>query len=340
MSFGTSNSESGSISQIDPRLYADWQALNNAAKATADIGFTPYTGQRVAADNMFEDYGQYRTLQAADMGQGAIGHAQNVYGQIADQSPYFFEAAQTGDVLDVNPERASVGSVGGSDLSRYLNPYTSSVVDQANAQLERQRQMAQNQNAYAASRAGAFGGSRHGVVDAENNRTFAQMKTDSTNALLQGGYDRATGLATSDLDRGAQASMFNAGQMNAAQTQNANLDYTARAADADRRQAAAIANAGIDQANTQANLQAAQGLLASGAQQQQQYLTGANALAAAGASQRAIDQSNLDAQYEAFLRQIAAPQDRLNILAQPFGLIPSNQQSTSSSSAKSVSGGR
>ena len=53
--------------------------------------------------------------------------------------------------------------------------YTGFVSDMTLADLERQRQMQQNQIGMQASRAGAFGGSRHGVAEALTNEAFAHQ---------------------------------------------------------------------------------------------------------------------------------------------------------------------
>jgi len=364
------------------------------AQTTADQGFQAYGQPRTASDNAYLAAARDQAVGATYAGQGLLNDASSLYSRIANQSPYAIDAAQAGDILDVNPaqagtaygqaasvdpaayaQRVQAGSIPGGDLSSYLNPYQSSVIDQSNAELERQRQTMQTQNAYAASQAGAFGGSRHGIVDAENNRNFSKMAQDNTNALLNQGYDRATGLMTSDLDRAMQAGLANqntatglysgdadrrqqaalanqaaenasaqsnADRINAAQQYNSQADWTARNADAERRQAAAIANGQFSQANTGYGLQAAQGLLSVGQQKQNLALQGAQALQQAGSQLQQNQQAGLDAAYQEFLRAQQDPFQRQELLnsalfgIQQGGLMSVDQQSNSKTSQRSA----
>ena len=62
-------------------------------------------------------------------------------------------------------------------MSQYMNPYEDQVVGQTMSDLERARQIQQNQADYAMGRAGAFGGSRHGIAQAEDNRSKARCSS-------------------------------------------------------------------------------------------------------------------------------------------------------------------
>ena len=88
--------------------------------------------------------------------------------------------------------------------------YTSMVTGQTLADLERQRQMQQNQIAAQASRAGAFGGSRHGVAEALTNEAFARQGAQ-TFGNLQLGQQQARMQGAAQMGQlGQQA--FNIGQ--------------------------------------------------------------------------------------------------------------------------------
>ena len=58
----------------------------------------------------------------------------------------------------------------GARTAANMNPYTQQVTNRSLYDLDRQRKMAINDVGYAADRADAFGGSRHGLVEAETNR--------------------------------------------------------------------------------------------------------------------------------------------------------------------------
>ncbi len=372
MSFGMkASAEHADGSQQTQNDVPEWLKtgyINNLQRAQgiADQGFQAYGQPLTASDNDYLAAARDQAVGATYAGRGLLNDASSIYSQVSNRAPSFFDAAQTGDILDVNPAQAGTaysqaasvdpaayaqkvqaGTVPGGDLSQYMNPYQASVIQQSNGELDRQRQMTQSQNAYAASQAGAFGGSRHGIVDAENNRNFGKMMQDNTNALLSQGYDRATGLMTSDLDRAMQAGLANQGmatglysgdaerrqqsalanqaaqntsalsnadRINAAQQYNSQADWQARNADAERRQAAAIANAQIDQANTGYNLQAAQGMLGLAQQQQSLALQGQSALQQAGGQMQQQQQAALDAAYQEFLRAQQDPFQRQQLL--------------------------
>lgn len=325
MSFGTNSgaAATNTVQQLDPRIYDQWAGVNDFAKNLAAEDDPFYNGPTHAADNSLYTDARSTLQQGQQAGRGATDQAAGVFGSVANDSPYFINAPQTGDVLDVQAERASAGSIPGSNLSAYTNPYQSQVIDASNREIDRSKQMADNQNAYSASQAGAFGGSRHGILDAENERNYAQMKQDNTNGLLQGGFDRATGLATSDLDRAAGVNTFNAGQMNQAFTGNADRDIMARNADANRSLSALQGNQGQEVATSGLNLQGAQGLLGAGQQQQGLYLNQADALSRAGDQMRTSTQAEYDNSMDKWNAQFNEGDRDLSRLLQPFGILPS-----------------
>jgi hypothetical protein len=60
-------------------------------------------------------------------------------------------------------------------LSQFRDPYEDQAVRAAQGDLDYQRQLAVDQTGDAATRAGAFGGSRHGVAEALTNDAFARQ---------------------------------------------------------------------------------------------------------------------------------------------------------------------
>ena len=97
----------------------------------------------------------------------------------------------------------------GPNISQFENPYTSMVTNNAMGDLERQRQMAINNTGAAASQAGAFGGSRHGIAEAATNEGFARQGANMFGNLRQQGFNTALGAAQNQQGIGLQA----AGQM-------------------------------------------------------------------------------------------------------------------------------
>lgn len=169
-----------------------------------------------------------------------------------------------------SPQQVSAGSLPGTDLSKYMNPYTQNVVDQTQSDIERQRQMANVSDNQQATQAGAFGGSRSGVANSLTNEAALRTSAQQTAALRSQGFDNAQAQAQTDLNR-----QFAAGQSN----QSAGL------------QGAALNQQG-QTTNLQAALQAAQsnqnaGLTAQQANQNSALTTQGQGLQAALANQSA-----------------------------------------------------
>lgn len=79
----------------------------------------------------------------------------------------------------------------GGGVGAFLNPHADAVINTTLADLDRQRQIQQQQIGHSATQAGAFGGSRHGVAEAETNRAFADVGARMAADLRQRGYDTA-----------------------------------------------------------------------------------------------------------------------------------------------------
>jgi len=112
-----------------------------------------------------------------------------------------------------------------TNMAAYMNPYESQVVGSALGDIERQRKLQEQQTSTAAQRAGAFGGSRHGVAQAETNRAFAEQAAQTAAGLRQSGYTQAQGMAQADLSRQLQAQGMNqsAAQQTAQRMLNAQI---------------------------------------------------------------------------------------------------------------------
>ena len=175
---------------IDPAQLRMYQGLYDTARVVADQPYIPYTGARVAGFNPDQ-------LQGFDA-------TRNMFGQS----------------MGYNPRRSlnalanmSAPSILDRNIGAYQNPYTQQVVDTTLADLDRSRQMAIGRDQDRAIGAGAFGGSRSGVLEAETNRAFADQAARTAAGLRQGGFDRATSLAGQDINReignrGFQAGLF------------------------------------------------------------------------------------------------------------------------------------
>lgn len=86
----------------------------------------------------------------------------------------------------------------GDQINSYMSPYLSNVADTTIAGLNKSRQMALNSNSDAATRASAFGGSRHGVADALTNSEYDQNTASVLANLYNTGYGQAANMAQTE----------------------------------------------------------------------------------------------------------------------------------------------
>jgi len=83
----------------------------------------------------------------------------------------------------------------GPNISQFMNPYTSEVIGRTAADIGGAQQMAMNQLGAQATQAGAFGGSRQGVAEAQTNAGFIKQLADTAAQQRQQGFNTALGAA-------------------------------------------------------------------------------------------------------------------------------------------------
>ena len=136
--------------------------------------------------------------QAAQLANTALGYGQKAsdYGQMG------LMAGRTGaDVASQSQALARQQAGAGAQYAQMatdpsvtkalMNPYTQNVLDVQNKELQRQSDIAGAQRGAQAARAGAFGGSRQAVENAEANRSLAVMKNANQAQALQQAYQQA-----------------------------------------------------------------------------------------------------------------------------------------------------
>lgn len=84
---------------------------------------------------------------------------------------------------------------GGPNIGAFMNPFTEGVVNTSMDALNRARQMTANDIGAQAGAAGAYGGSRHGVAEAESNRNFYDVAGQTASNLYNTGFNTALGAA-------------------------------------------------------------------------------------------------------------------------------------------------
>jgi len=134
-------------------------AIMSGAVTLAQQPYEAYPEERVVPFTEEELTGRERTREIAASGVGTpeVERALEVARDVAGYTP--------GLLRDV-------------DLTPYQTQYQEGVTDIALRELDRQRQMRQQDIAQQAIQAGAFGGARQGVVESELERTYAQQAGD------------------------------------------------------------------------------------------------------------------------------------------------------------------
>lgn len=279
--------------EMDPEIKKLMMENYTRAGEIADRPYTPYTGQRIA------DFDPLQT-QAQDFGSSFL--MGNPGGAEMDAAT---QAARVG--TNYNPMMISAPQFAGADLNPYLNPFQQNVIDTTMSQLDRGRQNAIMQGQQAATAAKAFGGSRHGIADAETNRAFGDTAANTLANLNMQNFNTAAGLFGQDAARKMQADAANQGAL--------------------------AQGAGI-------NMQGA-GLMGdlSGLRFQRGIDT-ANALSAIGAQKQGMEQQGLDLGYNQFMEEQNYPLKGLDIRQSALGMFPSGLGTQTTSSNQSKGGGQ
>ena len=160
------------------------RALFGAASSLMNQPFVPYTGARVAGFNP----DQLRQFQAT-RGLFETGMQYDPMSGIAGLA-----GAET-------PQIGQVPSLLQTDIGAYQSPYTQQVIDTTLGDIRRQQDIAQRRAQEGAIRAGAFGGSRSAIMEAEASRPYVEQMARTAAGLRQAGYGQALGAAESDIAR-------------------------------------------------------------------------------------------------------------------------------------------
>ena len=201
---GKGGSSSTSVS-IPPEVIARYNAVNAQAQSVAQTPFTPYSSDPnafVAPLNATQNAGVAGTNQYANAAQ-----------------PYYQTAADytTQGAASANPTALDQNSI-----NQYMSPYLNDVVGSTVANLRQQQQQEQSGLLGNAAMAGAFGGDRAGIAQANLAKQQDLASGQTISNLLNQGYGQAlqTAQQQQGLDLASQqanlARLSSAGQQMAA----------------------------------------------------------------------------------------------------------------------------
>ena len=217
------------------------------AEDVANLGYTPYTGERVAGFSPTEMAGRSRAMELAELGLGM---------------PQVEQAA------DVASRAAEFTYADPSRVQEYMNPYLQAALDPTLRAIREQQTQTMQGLGSQAQAAGAFGGSRQGVLEAQTLGRFGEQMGDVIGTGYAQAFDRATQLMGDEQSR----QLAGASALSQAANQLRQLGY----ADAD-------------------------------------------VLRTLGAEERGLQQSQLEADYQQYLRSQAFPYEQLQARLSPLG---------------------
>lgn len=281
---------------------------------------------------------KYQPMQVGTQGgflkaQGDMGTQQVNVGNVGTQGGFLRAQGDMGQQR-VDAERVGTdmgnrmagardvvaGQLAGTNLSAYTNPYESQVVQQSMADMERARKIQQMQQGAQMTAAGAFGGSRHGIAEAETNRAFFDRAGAMAGQLRQQGFNQAQQMAQQDIASRMQAGLANQATQLAASQANQQAEQTGL----QRMLQAGLANQQTSLAAQQANVQAEQQglqrqLAASQSNQQALEASRARQLQAGMSNQQtqlAAQRANQQAEQQGLGRRLQASQSNQQALEQ------------------------
>ena len=281
-----------------------------------------------------------QALQGAGMGTAqGMAYQPGMVGR--PNTPFYGGQAQMVGTGGTTPQ-VQAGQLANTNLAQYQNPYTQQVIDAQAQDVLRNAQLGLNQLGTQAQKAGAFGGSRHGVAMGEIGRGVAQTLGQQSAQLRQQGFNTAQQMAQQDIATRMQGSLAN--QQAAAndlsrQLQAQGMNQQAAENQAQRMLQASTTGSQLGMqgalANQQAGLQGAQLRLGAANQLGQLGNLGfgigqqinANMMQQ-GAMQQALQQQLVDqarAQYQGYTQ---APAQSIGYLSSALGASPIPQSTT------------
>jgi hypothetical protein len=248
--------------------------------ALSEMPYQAYTGDLTAGENpllagAFSTAGGLKT-------PGSIGTAATTAGGIATKAqglgytPGTDTFSSTGAyTYPAMSQDGSISSTGPTGIAaQYMNPYLQASLTPQLDEARRQSQITQTQNAGKMTQAGAFGGGRQAILDAETQRALGANQAAITGSAYNTAYDKALAQFNADQARKIQEKQFGA-------------------------------NLGLQ--GLQTGVQAAQAQGALGAQENQVGLANLAQQLAAGTAQRGIESEGIAADRAQFEEARANP---------------------------------
>ena len=164
-------------------------------QALANLPYTAYMGPLTAGESPLQT-GAFKTASGLTT-PTSIGTAADTAGSIATKA----------QGLSYTPTTTSFDA---TQAASYMNPYLKSALEPQLAEARRQSQITQQANAAKMTQAGAFGGGRQAILDAETQRALGANLANITGTGYSTAYDKAMQQFNADQARKAQEAQFGA----------------------------------------------------------------------------------------------------------------------------------
>jgi len=351
MSKGTTTSTS--TASLPAFQEAQFKELFGAAKNVAQQPFVPYTGPMVAgfSPDQLQQFQATRGMFESGMGydptKALQGMAQEQFKPTIQPVTGFeaptIQATQAPGAAQIGPvSTPQFRGLLSQDIGAYQSPYQQQVIDLAMGDIQKQADIARGGAQDRAIRAGAFGGSRSAVLEAESQKPYAEAMARTAAGLRQSGFEQAQQAAQADLARQQQLGIFGAGQEQQRALQQAQFGQQAGIFGAElgqqrrmqqaqmeqQRQMGGLDIAGraaLSQPQLEMQARAQRAGLLGGLQGQQ--VQGLGLLGQAGAQQQGLQQRAIDAQRGEFQRALGYGPQQVGLLQAGMG-TPLISQST------------
>jgi hypothetical protein len=273
-----------SQSTLSPNFSQYVYNMLGKAEGLANLPYQEYTGQRFAGPSALQEQ--------AFKGIGSLGTP----GQFGTATQFATQAGQTAGQINYAPAGITTGLGPVGTVQSYMNPYMSAVTDIQAREARRQADIARTAEQARLAQAGAYGGSRQAIMEAERQRNLGQQIGDITEKGLQSAFDRATQQRLQEAGLGLEAQ---------------------RASEQSRQFGAGLGIQGLGQ-----QLQAASTLGSLGTQEFGTGLRGLETQLSAGETQRKLVQEPLDFGYQQFQESMKYPYQQSTFLQSMLQGLP------------------
>jgi hypothetical protein len=335
---------------MEPWKRGYYEDLLQGAQGYAMQGYTPFLGQRIAGFSPLEQasfqgigalanaglpgqFGMGSQAGAAALGQMApaagMGY-QDMRGIAGAYDPLMSGAmgAAQGYANQFGGLAQQAGNVQtwpNAPIQSYMNPYQQNVTDIAAREAEKMGRRQLSEVGSNAALAGAFGGSRQGLLEGDIMQGTRQNIADITQAGQRDAYQSAMGQFNADRDallraRGMQGQLLGQGLGAAQFGFGTGLDALNA-----QQQAMAQANQ-LYQSGAGNLMGGAQTMADIGGMGQGMNIDLLNLMNQAGQQQRGVQQAALDVGYQDYLRQMQYPQQQMGFMANILAGLPATGQ--------------